>query len=283
MLIPFVALLLAQAPPPTAAEVVEKAPASDWRALDPENTLYLELAAGRVIVELAPEMAPRHVASIKALAREGFFDGLSIYRVQENYVAQGGDADEKRQAGRAKLKAEFALEKSAGVEFTRLADEDGYAPETGWVRGFAAARTSPGGPAWLVHCPGAFAMPRDEDPDSGTTDFYVVIGHAPRHLDRNTTVFGRVVQGIERLSTLPRGTGRLGFYEKPEERHPIRRARVAADLPEAERVALQLMRTDSASFAALVEARRNRREAWFHAQAGHVEVCNVPVPIREKR
>jgi len=132
-----------------------------------------------------------------------------------------------------------------------------------------------------VHCYGAFGMPRDKDPDSGGTDFYVVIGHAPRHLDRNTTVFGRVVKGMERLSTLPRGTEELGFYKTPQERQPIRSVRVAADLPEAQREKLEILRTDTDTFRQLIEARRNRREEWFHFQAGYVEVCNVPVPVRE--
>ncbi len=270
--------------PPTTAEIVAQAGPADWRSLDPENTLYLELPAGRVIVELAPLFAPNHVAHIKALARRGFYDGLTIYRVQENYVVQGGDADETRQPKDATrfIKAEFTRKDPGGLAFTPLPDVDGYAPQTGFSGGFPAARDPRTDTTWLVHCPGAFAMPRDNDPDSGGSDFYVVIGHAPRHLDRNTTVFGRVVGGMPLLSTLRRGTGAMGFYEKPDERQPITSVRVAADVPEGQRDRLELLRTDSQSFKNLIEARRNRREEWFHSPAAHVDVCNVPVPVRER-
>jgi peptidylprolyl isomerase len=107
-----------------------------------------------------------------------------------------------------------------------------------------------------------------------------VIGHAPRHLDRNVTLLGRVVKGIELLSALPRGTGALGFYEKPEQRVPIKTIRVASDVPEAERSQIEILRTDTPTFRKLIEARRNRREEWFQAPAGHIEIGNVPIPVR---
>jgi peptidylprolyl isomerase len=125
---------------------------------------------------------------------------------------------------------------------------------------------------------------RDNAPDSGSgTELYVVIGQAPRHLDRNVTLVGRVVQGIELLSSMPRGTAAMGFYDKPEQRTPIKAIRVAADVPVEERALLEVLRTDTPTFQALIESRRNRREEWFHFQAGKIELCNVPIPVREKR
>lgn len=122
---------------------------------------------------------------------------------------------------------------------------------------------------------------RDTAPDSGGgTELYAVIGHAPRHLDRNVTLLGRVVQGMELLAALPRGPGPMGFYDKPEQRVPIRAIRLAADVPMAERSELEVLRTDTARFQDLIESRRNRREAWFHSPAGRIEVNNVPIPIR---
>jgi peptidylprolyl isomerase len=122
---------------------------------------------------------------------------------------------------------------------------------------------------------------RDNDVDSGGgTELYVVIGQAPRHLDRNVTLLGRVVRGMELLSVMPRGSGALGFYEHPAERSPLKSLRVAADLPEAERTPLEVLRTDTATFAAFVDARRNRHEEWFKVPAGRIDVCNVPVPAR---
>ncbi|MEO8184951.1 MAG: peptidylprolyl isomerase [Deltaproteobacteria bacterium] len=137
--------------------------------------------------------------------------------------------------------------------------------------------------AWLVHCYGMLGAGRDNSPDSGGgIELYVVIGHAPRHLDRNVTLFGRVLSGMERLTSLPRGTAPLGFYEKPEQRVPIQRVRIAADVPAAERTELEILRTDTPTFEALVEARRNRREEWFQRPAGQIEICNVLLVVRAK-
>lgn len=274
--------------PPLMADVLAASTPADWRPLDPENTLYLELPAGRVVIELAPAFAPRHVAGIKALARQGFYDGLAVVRVQDNYVAQWADPYEddaqKRRVPKpppAAPPAEFGVPWSEGLGFTPLPDRDGYAPEVGFAQGFPAARDLPGREAWLAHCYGALGVARGNEAASGDdTSLYVVIGHAPRHLDRNITVAGRVVQGIELLASLPRGPAPMGFLEKPEQMTPVKAVRVAADLPAAERSELELLRTDTATFARLVESRRNRREEWYKRPAGHVELCNVPLPVR---
>jgi peptidylprolyl isomerase len=268
--------------PRTTADVLAASTAQDWRTLDPENAVYLELESGRVVIELAPEFAPKHVANIRALAREGYFDGLAIVRSQDNFVVQWGDPDGKRQPtkGQRTLPAEFTRS-AAGLAFTPLPDPDTYAPEVGFVGGFPAARDPKSGTAWLAHCYAMVGAGRDEPADSGGgTELYVVTGHAPRQLDRNITLVGRVVHGIELLSILPRGTGALGFYEKAEQRVPIRRIRVAADVPPAERTPLELLRTDTRTFADLVEARRNRRDTWYKVPAGRIDLCNVLLPTR---
>jgi acetyl esterase/lipase/cyclophilin family peptidyl-prolyl cis-trans isomerase len=272
----------------TMAEVLGKSTSQDWRRLDPESTLYMDLASGRVIIELAPDFAPNHVANVKALVREKYFDGLSILRVQDNYVVQWGDpngenpkAARKIQAARRTLSPEFDRELDTNLPFTALPDGDLYAPEVGWSKGFPVARDPKNGKMWLLHCYAMVGAGRDNPIDSGGgTELYAMIGHAPRHLDRNVTLLGRVVQGIELLSSLPRGTGALGFYEKPEQRIPIKSIRVAADLPENERTSLDLLRTDTPLFTDLIEARRNRREEWYHTQAGRIEIGNVPLPVR---
>jgi peptidylprolyl isomerase len=279
----------AKAPaPPTTASVLAATKASDWRPMDPENTLYLDLPGGRVVIELAPAFAPSHVANVKALVREGYFDGLTINRAQDNYVVQWGDANaqdaQKRRPirkARPTLPAEFDRAIAADVSFTRLSDGDVYASEVGWSGGFPVARDPKSGRTWIVHCYGTLGAGRDNAADSGGgTELFVVIGHAPRHLDRNITAFGRVVRGIEALSTLPRGAGALGFYEKAEQRVPIASMKVAADVPAAERVALEVLRTDTPAFSSLIEARRNRHEDWFIQPVGRVELCNVPIPVR---
>lgn len=272
--------------PPTMAEVLAASTAEDWRRPDPLSTLYLELASGRVVIELAPAFAPRHVANLRLLTRQQYFDGLAIVRSQENYVVQWGDpaagTPEARDFGKAarSLPAEI-LRPAKGLSFAQLPDVDGYARQVGFAEGFWAARSAADGEAWMAHCYSTVGVGRDMDLDSGSgAELYVVIGHAPRHLDRNITVIGRVLWGMEHLSTLPRGSGALGFYEQAEQRVPIRRVRLAADVPTAERSALEVMRTDTARFEQLVEARRNRRDEWYKVPAGHVELCNVPIPVR---
>lgn len=268
----------------TFADVLGATKPEDFRSPDPENTVYLELDSGRVVLLLAPEFAPRHVANVKALVREGYFDGTAIVRVHENYVVQWADPDGKRAIRTAQRTLPAELDRSAlGLSFTPLAERDTYASEVGFSNGFPAARESADGAAWLVHCYAMLGAGRDNAADSGGgTELYVVIGHSPRHLDRNVTLFGRVLSGMERLTSLPRGSGPLGFYEKPEERVPIRQMRVAADVPQAQRTELEILRTDTPAFAALVEARRNRREEWFLRPAGHIELCNVPLVVRPK-
>jgi peptidylprolyl isomerase len=278
----------APAKPPTMTEVLAAAKDSDWRDLDAANTLYMQLPGGRVVIELAPAFAPGHAANIKALVRERYFDGLAILRSQDNYVVQWGDPNSgdsakarKMKNGKASLKAEFDVGYEADFAFTLLPDGDGYAPEVGFSNGFAAARDPVSKRTWLTHCYGALGAGRDVGADSGSgAELYVVNGHAPRHLDRNVTVVGRVVQGMDLLSTLPRGTGALGFYEKPEQHVTIASIRIASELKPSERLPLQMLRTDTATWNALVESRRNRRDDWYLRAAGHVELCNVPIPVR---
>ena len=271
----------------SAQDLLDAAPASAWRELDPENTLYLELPSGRVVIELAPQFAPQHVANIRALAHAHYFDGLSINRSQDNFVVQWGDPQAGEKDARPldpaqpHVPAEFSR-KAAGLAFHRLKDTDGYAKETGFVDGFPSARDGANGQSWLAHCYGVLGAGRDMAPDSSTgAELYVVTGQSPRQLDLNITTVGRVVKGMELLSVIPRGTGPLGFYEKPEQRVPIKAIRLVADVPQAERTPLQVIRTDTPLWDAVVEARRNRRDTWYLRPAGHIDLCNIPVATRD--
>ncbi len=270
----------------SAQEIIDASPTSDWHALDPHNALYLELATGRVIIELAPDFAPLHAANIRTFAHAGYWNGLSINRSQDNFVVQWGDPEsgekDAKSLGDAKphLPAEFSRA-TKDLAFTRLPDVDGWAPQVGFAGDFPVARDPKEGQAWLTHCYGMVGAGRDTAPDSSIgNELYVVTGQAPRQLDRNITVVGRVVQGMELLSVLPRGTGALGFYEKPAQRVAIKSIRLASDVPESERTPLELLRTDSTTFAAATEARRNRRDGWYVRPAGHIDLCNVPLPVR---
>lgn len=280
----------AQQPPKrkSAKEIIDAAPASAWRDLDPANTLYMELPTGRVIIELAPGFAPEHVANIKTMAKGGFWDGLTIYRSQDNFVVQFGDpdGDDKAKAKtfpagtRDKLPAEFTRS-AAGVRFDKLPDIDGWAPEVGFIDGMPAGRDPQAGKAWIAHCYGVLGAGRNNAPDSSIgAELYVVIGQAPRALDHQLSVVGRVVKGMELLSTIPRGPDPMGFYEKPEQRAPIKAIRLASEVPAAERTPLQLLRTDSQAFIDATEARRNRVDDFYTVPAGHIDLCNVALPVR---
>lgn len=281
-------LAAAELPPKASvADVIKASASADWRPLDPASTLYLELPAGRVVIELAPVFAPRHADNIRALVRDGYFDGLAILRAQDNFVVQWGDPDEANprplKTARAKLDGEFTVPLKNVREFTRLPDRDGYAPQVGHSNGFPSARDPKSGQAWLAHCYGMVGVGRDVGADSGNgSALYAVIGQAPRQLDRNITVVGRVVDGMPLLSVMPRGPGAMGFYEDPARRVAIRSVKLAADVPEAQRSKLEVMRTDSASFKAVAEAARNRGGPWTKVAANHVDLCNVPIPVRQQ-
>ncbi len=268
---------------PSLGQILDRSPASDWRAIDPARTLYLDLPPGRVIIELAPEFAPNHVANIATLAHEHYFDGLAVVREQENYVAQWADPDGKRAYGPAKtaLKAEFDRPYTHALPFTPLPDRDTYAPQVGFTDGFPAARDPASRRTWLVHCYGMVGAGRDVGADTGSgAELYAVIGQSPRQLDRNVTLVGRVLSGMERLSSLPRGTGELGFYKTSAERTPVLAIRLAADLPPDQRTPLEALRTDSPTFATLLHNRRFRQDEWYKRPAGHIDVCNMALPVR---
>ncbi len=285
-------IVLAEAPSaaakPSYSALLAKSAPADWRALDLENTLYMDLPSGRVVIELSAAYAPNHAANIRTLVREGYFDGLAILRSQDNYVAQWGDpeADTPAKArqmkrGKKSLPPEYTRAIDAKLAFTRLPDSDGYAEQVGFSNGFPVGRNSKTGQTWLAHCYGMVGAGRDNEDDSGSgAEMYAVSGHAPRHLDRNITLLGRVVHGMPLLSVLPRGTAALGFYDKPEQRVPIKSIRIAADVPAPERTHLEVIRTDSKLFTALVEALRNRGGTWYKVPAGHIELCNVPIASR---
>lgn len=277
----------AAAPYRSAQQILDASPAGDWRTLDPANTLYLELASGRVIIELAPQFAPAHVDNIRTFAHEHFWDGTSIYRAQDNFVVQFGDADaddpaKAKPMGKAKthLPAEFARP-SKGLAFSRLPDSDGWAKEVGFVEGFPVGRDGADGQSWIAHCYGAVGAGRNNAPDSSVgAELYVVIGQSPRQLDNNITVVGRVVKGMELLSATARGPEPMGFYEDPGQRTPIKAIRLASDVAPAERTPLQLLRTDSQTFREATEARRNRVDDFYKRPAGHIDLCNVALPVR---
>jgi peptidylprolyl isomerase len=271
------------APDPT--ETVKAAPADSWRPIAPENLLVVELKeGGRVVIELAPDFAPVHVSNVRGFAKGGWWNNAAIYRVQDNYVAQWGNGDAKvvLPAGVvAKPPAEYHRP-LAGLKMRPLGYPDSYAPAVGHADSWPIGYDPEEGRAWLTHCYGAVGVGRDLAPDTGTGgELYAIIGHAPRHLDLNIAVVGRVVEGMPLLSARPRGTEALGFYKDAAQHIGIARARLASDMPAAERPAFEVLRSDSLAFSQYVTGRANRGGDFFGRPAGGVDICNAPVPVRK--
>ena len=280
---------LAAAPPAkpkwvTPGDVVAAAPASAWTSISPDDLLLIDLAGGRrVTIQLAPAFAPVHVANIRALARAGWWAKASVYRVQDNYVAQWGnnDGDGPLPPGVVKVPPPEYARSLKGLAVRRLAGPDPYAPAIGHAGGWAVALYPREELASLTHCYGTVGVGRDLSPDTGMGgELYAVIGHGPRQLDRNIAIVGRVVDGIDAMSSLPRGTEALGFYKDKAQGTVITNVRLAAMLPAPDRPAYEMMDTASASFAHWVRVRANRRDDFYIRPAGGVDLCNAPVPVR---
>jgi len=258
--------------------------AADWRDVDPENLVVMDTKHGRVLLELSPPFAPAHTERFRALARAKFYDGQSFYRVIDGFVAQGGigEGDDKKLPEWPALKAEFDRNIGIDVEFVSLGSPDLFADRVGHVDGFAVGQNRKDKRMWLLHCPGALAMARDNDPDTGGTEFYIPIGQAPRRLDRNLTVFGRVLDGMQYLQKLNRGDPKVesGVIQDPARRDPIVRVQMAADMPEAERPRVQVMDPTSTAFSAFKAQRRNPAPDFYKRVSPNLDICAFNTPIR---
>jgi peptidylprolyl isomerase len=282
------ALLVGAAPPKkllTPNDIVAAAPSSAWKTIPADDLMVIDLVnGGRVVVQLAPEFAPVHVANIKALARDGYWQGATVYRVQDNYVAQWGQNDLKQppRGINPKPPAEYTRPLK-GLRITPLGSPDQYAPAAGFADGWPVAYSPKSEWADLAHCYGSVGVGRDMAPDTGTGgELYAVIGQAPRQLERNIALVGRVVDGIDQFSTLPRGTEALGFYKDKAQYVPIRSVRLASDMPAGERPSYEVIDTNSPTFAQYLHLRANRHDDFYIQPAGGVDVCNVQVPVRKK-
>ncbi|MFA5988426.1 MAG: peptidylprolyl isomerase [Sphingomonas sp.] len=303
------------APATTPNDIISTAPPADWVAINPANLLVMTLAPGarnkprRVVIQLiSPPFSQGWVGNIRALATAHWWDGTAIVRVQDNYVTQWGDpnGDDKAKAKklpeglmavpqseytpvthvtskeRPSALSEAARSGGAAYQLAHWVPRDGYAPgvkfQNGWPTGHDDTKS------WPLHCYGMVGVGRNLSPDTGTgAELYAVIGHAPRHLDRNIALVGRVIEGMENLSSLARGTGPLGFYKTPAERTLILSVRLASELPKALQPRFEYLSTESDSFASYASARANRHDAFFIQPAGGADICNIPVPVRRAK
>lgn len=287
--------LLSNAPLSAAKEKAQEQAAQkttqkqqQWRTLSPENTLYLETETGRIIIELAANFSPHHVKHVKKLVRKGFYDGLDFYRVINNFVVQGGDMAGKSKLPLAKktLTAEFEHPINSKANFTLVQNPDLLAEQTGFIDGFAIGRSLTENKQWLLTCPGVINLARSSDINSATTDFAIMIGQAPRHLDRNMSIFGRIIDGIEHLNHIKRGkVENGGAIENPQQRSKIIKMTIAADLPKAQQLNIQIEHTHTQSFKQMITDKRTRPHEFFHHKGnGAVDICylNVKTKISER-
>ena len=257
-----------------------------WREVDPDNLVFMELREGRVAIELNPRFAPRTVRQFRELVQKRFYAGLPFYRVIDGFVAQGGDGSDLGEYSDIPLiAAEFEIEFDPELPFAPVQEKDLFADVTGFIDGFAVARDRDAGSVWLTHCPGVVAMARNEGPDTSRTDFYIVIGQAPRYLDRNMNVFGRVIDGMDVVQRIRRGpVDENGIISDDAASSRIVRMTLAADQPEDERLKALVIETGHKAFRQMLDQRRDRRANFFHRKPPEVlDVCQVPMAGRVTR
>jgi peptidylprolyl isomerase len=254
---------------------------SDWRAVDPENIIYIETESGRAVFELNPDFAPNHVKRVKDLIRDKHYDGAPAYRVIDGFVVQFGPGVEGEE-GIPTLKAEFSRSINTEAPFVLAQEPEFFTPQTGFIKGFPVGRDPSRNLEYLVNCRGTINFSRGGANDA-VAHLAIMTGQAPRHLDNNTSQFGRVLMGMEHLIKFRLGDETNGgVIESPEDMDHIKRIRIAADLPEEDQTKLMVMKTDTDAFRMVIEGQRHRdRDNWFiNPTAEVVDVCYTKVPVK---
>ena len=289
------AALAAAAPPPAAhvrspGDAVKAAPATDWIEIPADDLLVMDLAGGkRVVIQLAPQFAPVHVANIRTMARSGYWAKAKIYRVVDNWVTQWGLGEDEDKGdtitplppGAVARPPEEYERSAAGLKWVPMGSPDPYSMKAAYADGWPVA-LQPGGKANATYCYGAVGVARDAAPDTGSSsELFAVIGATARRLDRNYALVGRVLDGMENLSALPRGTAEMGVYAKDQLPVAITAVRIAADMPATERPRFEYLRTGSAAFADYVQLASHRAD--YGVPSPGADLCAVPVPVRKKK
>lgn len=244
----------------------------DWRLLDPANTLLIESSQGRIIIEMRPEMAPKAVERIKLLTREKIYDGLQFHRVIPKFVAQTGNPNNKDGGGTAypNLPPEMMFRLSYGsVENFANQSSDSAAGFLGSVpfQSLAISDANKNNQmplrSWGAHCMGSAGMGRNEARDSANSELYFMLD-ATRRLDRDYTVFGRVVVGNDVLLKLAHG-------EPPARPDIMKSVRLLADIPAAERPKVSIASVPV--MKRIIEKVRQERGADF-------SICDITIPAK---
>ena len=264
------------APVPAAPAAPLNPGPADWRTPDPQDVLVIDTNKGRIIVEMLPEVAPNHVARVRELTREKFYDGLTFFRVIENFMDQTGDPKNTGEGGSTKpdLMAEFTFRRGADTMVT--AADQGVA-EIGFVKSMpvmsqsamlmamtADAKVS----AWGLFCPGVAAMARASEPDSANSQFFLMRAGYPS-LEKRYTPWGRVISGQEAVRAIKVGEP----VAAPQDQ--VQQIRVLADIPEKERPQIRVIDPRGPWFKSEIERVRSAKGADFSA-------CDVKIPVEVK-
>lgn len=266
-------------PGATPAPVAASAPAplppfTDWKPLDAENTLVIETQKGRIVVELRPELAPKSVAQVKKLARRGIYDGLLFHRVIDGFVDQTGNPNnhDGGKSDEPNLPPEFTFRLGTDTPHMIAArpsgESEGFIGATPYVSvDEARMASSPDHrvAAWGAYCQGVMGMGRDAAPDSGNSEIFFMREPA-RRLDRDYTVVGRVVAGLDVVRAITVG-------EPPVHPDKMTKVVVMADLPDNERPKLMVLNALGAEFKAVVDRERAIKGADF-------SICDVELPTK---
>ncbi|MEL6724097.1 MAG: peptidylprolyl isomerase [Pseudomonadota bacterium] len=253
-------------------EDVQAAP-DEWRAVDPENLVIMNTTKGQIAIELLPAVAPNHVAQFKAYVRAGLYDQTPFHRVIDNFMAQGGDVEATHGADKMlePLQAEFLIRRDPSmIPIDTIGPAD--SADAGYHLGFPMA-TQPGFLAemskdglvesWIPHCPGVLSTARTDDVNSANAQFFLISGEA-QHLDYKYTAKGRAIAGLDVVQSIKLGPRPDGFpIANPD---LVMSAKIAADLPEAERPSAFVMRTDTDAFQAVLDA----------ADSSRTQICDLP-------
>ncbi|GHB01556.1 peptidyl-prolyl cis-trans isomerase [Algimonas arctica] len=252
-------------------------PETAWRTVEADNLMLIDTAYGVIGVELFPEIAPNHVAQVKALVRDGFYDGVVFHRVIVGFMNQTGDGQNGNGTGDSELPdiaAEFTFRRGEDMGVTLVSSRGSERQQiaTGFYKGLPVASqpisqailTKDGKvAAFGLHCKGVTSMARTSEPNSANSQFFLMRGKA-EHLDAQYSVWGATVMGYDYLTSFKVGVvGEDGFV--PDQMNNVK---IAADLPEADRPTVQVLDTTSDAFT-----------NWISTQS-YDDVCDVQIPSR---
>lgn len=278
------AAVLAMAAPAAAQAPAAKSPAApaapsagDWRTPNPDDLLVIDTNKGRIIVEMLPEVAPAHVQRVKELARAGFYDGRTFFRVIDEFMAQTGDPEDRGTGGSDKpdLTQEFLFRLGGDAGFMQAADQN--VAQVGFIKSLPVKSQSPmlmamtaDGKisAWPLYCPGVAAMARGQGEDSANSQFFLM-RHTYPSLERRYTGWGRVVAGLDVVRAIKVGEPVAPPQDKMD------KVRILADIPASERPKVRVIDPNSAWFKAEIESVRARMGENF-------SVCEIKVPSEVK-